>query len=47
LFRPMIFHGHYRLFDVGGAVGLLGMTAMLIFFTVRNTRRLYGEERIR
>ncbi len=25
LFRPMIFHGHYRLFDVGGAVGLLGM----------------------
>jgi archaetidylinositol phosphate synthase len=47
LFRPMIFHGHYRLFDVGGAVGLLGMTAMLIFFTVRNTRRLYAEERIR
>jgi archaetidylinositol phosphate synthase len=47
LFRPMIFHGHYRLFDVGGAVGLLGMTAMLIFFAVRNTRRLYAEERIR
>ena len=47
LFRPMIIHGHYRLFDVGGAVGLLGMTAMLIFFTVRNTRRLYAEERIR
>ena len=47
LYRPMVFHGHYRLFDVGGAVGLLGMTAMLIFFTVRNTRRLYAEERIR
>jgi phosphatidylglycerophosphate synthase len=47
LYRPMVFHGHYRLFDVGGAVGLLGMTAMLIFFTMRNTRRLYAEERIR
>lgn len=47
LFHPMIFHGRYRLFDVGGAVGLVGMTAMLIYFTVRNTRRLYVEERIR
>ena len=47
LYRPMIFHGHYRLFDVGGAVGIAGMTAMLIFFTARNTRRLYAEERIR
>lgn len=47
LYRPMIFDGHYRLFDVGGAVGIVGMTAMLIFFTLRNTRRLYMEERIR
>lgn len=47
LYRPLVFHGHYRLFDVGGAVGIIGMTAMLIFFTVRNTRRLYAEERIR
>jgi phosphatidylglycerophosphate synthase len=47
LFRPMILHGHYRLFDVGGAVGLVGMSAMLIFFTARNTRRLYVRERIR
>ncbi len=47
LYRPMILHGHYRLFDVGGAVGIVGMTAMLIFFTVRNTSRLYAEERIR
>ena len=46
-YRPMVFHGHYRLFDVGGVVGIAGMTAMLIFFTVRNTRRLYVEERIR
>ncbi|MGH9504640.1 MAG: CDP-alcohol phosphatidyltransferase family protein [Terriglobales bacterium] len=47
LYRPMVLHGHYRLFDVGGAVGLLGMAAMLIFFTARNTRRLYVRERIR
>ena len=47
LYHPMVFHGHFRLFDVGGAIGLLGMAAMLIFFTVRNTRRLYVEERIR
>jgi hypothetical protein len=47
LCHPMVFHGHFRLFDVGGAIGLVGMTAMLIFFTVRNTRRLYLEERIR
>ena len=46
LYRPMIFHGHYRLFDVGGLVGLIGMFAMVIFFTLRNTRRLYLQERI-
>jgi len=45
-YRPMIFGGRYRLFDVGGLVGLAGMTVMLLFFTVRNTRRLYREERI-
>lgn len=47
LYRPRVFHGHYRLFDVGGVIGLFGMSAMLVFFTVRNTRRLYVEERIR
>jgi archaetidylinositol phosphate synthase len=47
LYHPMIFHGQYRLFDVGGLVGLIGMCAMVIFFTVRNTRRLYRQERIR
>ncbi len=46
LYRPMVFHGRYRLFDVGGLVGLIGMFAMLIFFTLRNTRRLYLQERI-
>jgi archaetidylinositol phosphate synthase len=47
LYHPMVFRGHYRLFDVGGAIGLVGMSVMLIFFTVRNTRRLYIAERIR
>jgi phosphatidylglycerophosphate synthase len=52
LYRPVIFlraigHQPYRLFDVGGAIGLFGMGVMLIFFTLRNTLRLYAEERIR
>src|SRR2546421_436918 len=32
---PTVLHG-YRLFDIGGAVGVAGMTAMVIFFTARN-----------
>jgi archaetidylinositol phosphate synthase len=38
--------GDYRLFDLGGAIGLAGMTLMAIFFTAENTIRLYREERI-
>lgn len=38
--------GTYRLFDVGGAIGLAGMGLMVVFFTVENTIRLYREERI-
>lgn len=41
---PNIWKAHYRLFDVGGMAGLAGMAAMLIFFTARNTHRLYREE---
>lgn len=46
--RPLVhFLGHrYRLFDVGGAIGLIGMTLMLVVFTLQNTIRLYREERI-
>jgi archaetidylinositol phosphate synthase len=36
----------YRLFDVGGTIGLAGMALMLFFFTAQNTLRLYREERI-
>jgi len=43
---PLVWHERFRLFDVGGAAGMAGMTAMLVFFTVRNTIRLYNEERI-
>jgi archaetidylinositol phosphate synthase len=47
LFRwPIVLHGHYRLFDVGGTIGLVGMTLMIVFFTVKNGYRLYREERI-
>ena len=47
LFRwDRVIHGRYRLFDIGGAVGLTGMIVMLIFFSLKNTVRLYQEERI-
>jgi phosphatidylglycerophosphate synthase len=43
---PMVLHGKYRLFDVGGTIGLIGMSLMLVFFTAKNAHRLYREERI-
>jgi archaetidylinositol phosphate synthase len=48
LWKPTIhlFGGEFRLFDVGGAIGLAGMGLMLIVFTIENTVRLYREERI-
>jgi phosphatidylglycerophosphate synthase len=47
-YRPWvgIFGTHYRLFDVGGAIGILGMAAMLIWSAVRHTRQLYNAERL-
>ena len=41
---PRVLKPHYRLFDVGGVISLIGMAAMLVFFTARNTWRLYHEE---
>jgi len=41
-----ILRGQYRLFDVGGAIGLSGMGLMVVVFTLQNTVRLYREERI-
>lgn len=48
LWKPVIhmFGGDYRLFDVGGAIGLAGMALMLVAFTIENAVRLYREERI-
>lgn len=43
---PTVLHKQYRLFDIGGSVGLIGMTLMLVCFTLRNGYRLYREERL-
>jgi archaetidylinositol phosphate synthase len=46
--KPVVkmFGEPYRLFDVGGAIGLAGMGLMTVVFTAQNTIRLYREERI-
>jgi phosphatidylglycerophosphate synthase len=41
-----VVHGRYRLFDIGGAIGAVGMLLMLVVVCVKNTVRLYREERI-
>ena len=41
-----VMHGRFRLFDVGGVIGLAGMLLMLVVAGVKNTARLYREERI-
>jgi archaetidylinositol phosphate synthase len=43
---PWVLHVRYRLFDIGGVIGLAGMLLMLIVVCVKNTVRLYREERI-
>ena len=37
----------FRLFDIGGLIGVVGMAIMLIAVTIKNTHRLYTEETIR
>ncbi|HTS37539.1 MAG TPA: CDP-alcohol phosphatidyltransferase family protein [Candidatus Solibacter sp.] len=48
LWKPIVhlFGERYRLFDVGGTIGLAGMSLMVVIFTIRNTTRLFREERI-
>ena len=48
LYRPVVrlFGAHYRLFDVGGIVGIIGMGVMLIAAVVRHTVLLYRAERL-
>lgn len=49
LWKPLVhvFGRQFRLFDVGGAIGVAGMTFMLIAFTAQNTQKLYREETVR
>jgi hypothetical protein len=42
-----VIHARYRLFDIGGAIGLAGMLLMLVVVSLKNTVRLYRAERIR
>ena len=44
--RLLFLGEQYRLFDVGGTIGLIGMTLILVFFTAQNTVRLYRQARI-
>jgi archaetidylinositol phosphate synthase len=48
LFRPVVrlFGAQYRLFDVGGVIGIVGMALMLVASSIRNTRALYKAERL-
>jgi phosphatidylglycerophosphate synthase len=42
---PIIVKDHH-LFDYGGAVGIAGMSLVLVWFTVHNIARLYDQERL-
>ncbi len=49
LFRPWVMigaYGPYRLFDIGGIIGIAGMLVMVVAASVRNTAVLYREERL-
>ena len=48
LFKPVshVFGHAFRLFDIGGVVGMLGMVGITIFTAIRNGRQLYHEEPI-
>ena len=41
-----VIHGRCRLFDIGGAIGLAVMLLMLVVVSLKNTVRLYREERM-
>jgi hypothetical protein len=43
---PVIFGHAYRLFDIGGVIGAIGLVAAAAMTAARNTRRLYREERL-
>jgi archaetidylinositol phosphate synthase len=41
-----MFGREYRIFDVGGIIGIVGMSLMLIWSALRHTRQLYDAERL-
>jgi len=41
-----VIHGRCRLFDIGGAIGLAVMLLMLVVVSLKNTIRLYREDKI-
>jgi phosphatidylglycerophosphate synthase len=41
-----VIQGRYRLFDIGGGIGLAVMIVMLVAVSLKNTVRLYREEKI-
>jgi len=47
-YRPVVgLFGHrFLLFDVGGTIGIAGMSAMLVAAAIRHTRALYEAERL-
>jgi archaetidylinositol phosphate synthase len=48
LHGPMgkLFGREFRIFDLGGAIGIAGMALMLVWSSVRHTRQLYNAERL-
>lgn len=44
--RVSLFGARYLFFDVGGVIGAVSMTVLLIVWVVRNTRTLYNAERV-
>ena len=48
MYRPWVhlFGQQFRLFDVGGAIAVAGMIAIMVVSTIRHTAQLYREERL-
>jgi phosphatidylglycerophosphate synthase len=48
LWRPWVrlLGGEYRLFDVGGVVGIAGLSVMVVTAAIRHTIQLYRDERL-
>jgi hypothetical protein len=45
-YRWPMFVKDRHIFDFGGAVGIVGMFVILVWFTARNIMRLYDDERL-